>query len=101
MIDNLDERRAARARRNQTGDAAAAEQERGKSMTKELKKYHERYEKIMTMEPGRERDRRLAELMTELEREYRIPALRNPEWEAKNRVVIALYRKVAKSRTTI
>lgn len=65
-----------------------------------LSEYHRRYERIMTMVPGRERDRRLAELMTELERDFRIPTLRNSEWEKENRALIALYRKVSRSRTT-
>jgi hypothetical protein len=64
-----------------------------------LSEYHQRYEQIMKMEPGRERDRLLAELMTMMEKEYRIPLLRDPEWEKKNRKVIALYRKISMSRT--
>jgi hypothetical protein len=65
-----------------------------------LSEYHQRYEQIMKMEPGRERDRLLAEeLMTMMEKEYRIPLLRDPEWKEKNRAVIALYRKISMSRT--
>lgn len=66
-----------------------------------LSEYHRQYEKIMKMAPGWERDRRLAELMTMMEKEYRIPLLRDPEWEKKNRAVIALYRKISMSRTMI
>ena len=65
----------------------------------ELKRLHARYEWIMSQEPGRERDRLLGDLMTEIERIYRVPALRDPEWEKANRPVIALYRKVARSRS--
>lgn len=45
------------------------------------------------------KSRKLAELMTELEREYKVPALRNEVWERKNRAVIALYRKISLSRS--
>ncbi len=37
-------------------------------------------------------------LMTEMENEFKIPTLRNQEWEKENRSVIALYRKISKSR---
>lgn len=63
----------------------------------DLKKCHERYEEIMKMKPGWERDRELAELMTELEQW--VPLFRDPEWEKKNRPLIALYRKISQSRT--
>ena len=63
----------------------------------DLKKYHDKYEEIMKMKPGRERDRKLAELMSALEKW--VPVLRDPEWEKKNRALIALYRKVSQSRT--
>ena len=66
-----------------------------------LSEYHRQYEQIMKMAPGWGRDRRLAELMTMMEKEYRIPLLRDPEWEKKNRAVIALYRKISMSRTMI
>jgi len=62
-----------------------------------LKKYHDRYEEIMEMKPGWERDRELAELMTELEQW--VPLFRDPEWEKRNRPLIALYRKISQSRT--
>jgi len=66
-----------------------------------LSEYHRQYEQIMKMAPGWERNRRLSELMTMMEKEYRIPLLRDPEWEKKNRAVIALYRKISMSRTMI
>lgn len=37
-------------------------------------------------------------LMTEMEHEFKIPMLRDQEWEKENRSVIALYRKISKSR---
>lgn len=67
-----------------------------------LNRYDRLYRQIMKMPPGWKRDRRLAELMTMMEKEYRIPLLRkDPEWEEKNREAIELYKKISKSRTTI
>lgn len=41
---------------------------------------------------------KLANLMTDMERLYSIPMLKNEEWERENRKVIALYRKISRSR---
>lgn len=38
-------------------------------------------------------------LMTEMEQAFKIPMLRNQEWEKENRSIIALYRKISKSRS--
>lgn len=45
------------------------------------------------------RDRRLANLMTDLERSYGIPALRNEEFEKENPFVMQLYRTVSEERS--
>lgn len=45
-----------------------------------------------------EKDRAYAKLMTEMEKSFRIPALRDEEWEKENKAVIALYRKISMSR---
>lgn len=74
--------------------------ERGRQMSS-LSQINDQYERIMQQSDGQERDRMLAQLMTEMEREYRIPALHNAEWEQKNRAVIAMYRKISMSRTTV
>lgn len=37
-------------------------------------------------------------LMTEMEQEFKIPMMKDQEWENENRTIIALYRKIAKSR---
>lgn len=66
-----------------------------------LNEYDRLYRQIMKMPPGWKRDRRLTELMTMMEKEYRIPLLKDPEWEKKNREVITLYRKISMSRTMI
>lgn len=57
------------------------------------------YEAIMhTQVPARERNRRLAALMTYMEQTYHIPLVVNVEWERKNKAVIAMYRKLSMSR---
>ncbi|MFG6120939.1 hypothetical protein [Thalassobacillus sp. B23F22_16] len=45
-----------------------------------------------------QKDRELAQLMSSMEKEFSIPALRNEEWEKKNKKVISLYRKISLSR---
>ncbi len=60
--------------------------------------YRAQYNAIMDSPPGRQRDLRLAALMTELERKYRIPALKNDEWESANPAVAEFYREVSKAR---
>ncbi|WP_079524965.1 MULTISPECIES: hypothetical protein [Halobacillus] len=66
-----------------------------------LKAFNRRYEETITcgLSTG-EKDRRFATLMTEMEQAFNIPMLKNQEWERENRAVIALYRKVSRSRTT-
>ncbi|MDR6120622.1 hypothetical protein QFZ87_000219 [Bacillus sp. SLBN-46] len=41
---------------------------------------------------------RLAQLMTMMEQTFRIPMLKNSEWEEKNKEIIDLYRKISFSR---
>lgn len=64
-----------------------------------LKDYHADYERIMVQLEGEERDKAIAELMSEMEKAFRIPMIRNQEWEQENRKVIALYRKLSMSRS--
>ncbi|MCJ8223672.1 hypothetical protein [Bacillus paralicheniformis] len=64
----------------------------------QLKKFYSRYEGIMQDTDIKKRDIQLSQLMTELERVFNIPILRNPVWEEKNKPVIALYRKISMSR---
>ncbi|MEC0526262.1 hypothetical protein P8822_00345 [Bacillus sonorensis] len=44
----------------------------------QLKKFHSRYEGIMQNTDTKKRDIQLSQLMTELERVFNIPLLRNP-----------------------
>ncbi|KAB7704246.1 hypothetical protein F9802_18335 [Bacillus aerolatus] len=65
-----------------------------------LAEYNQRYETILhgNFSNG-DKAKMLASLMTELEQEFEIPTLRNEAWEAENKAVIALYKKVSMSRT--
>ncbi|KZE66870.1 hypothetical protein AWM68_20070 [Fictibacillus phosphorivorans] len=65
-----------------------------------LVQYNQRYEEIIHADwPRDKKDKKLAELVTEMEQVYQIPMLRNEEWERENKRVIALYRKVSLSRS--
>jgi hypothetical protein len=64
-----------------------------------LAQLNERYEAIMREQDDNKRDKQLAVLMTEMERQYKIPMQRSEAWEEQNRTVIALYRKISLSRT--
>lgn len=46
-----------------------------------------------------QKDRKLAGIMTDMEGQYRIPLLRDPEWEVKNPEVIQVYRKISDMRS--
>ncbi|QWC25116.1 hypothetical protein KJK41_22065 (plasmid) [Bacillus haikouensis] len=60
---------------------------------------NKRYEEIMfSNDPQQVKTTKLSSLMTEMERLFSIPMLRDDEWESENRKVIALYRKISKSR---
>lgn len=63
-----------------------------------IEQFKAQYVAVMDSPPGDERDYRLAALMTEMERKFRIPALKNTEWESANPAVIELYREVSKAR---
>lgn len=45
-----------------------------------------------------EKSMKFAELMTLMEKEFKIPFLKDNEWESKNKAIIALYRKISMSR---
>lgn len=66
-----------------------------------LGELNKEYEQIMRSPAGSARDRALSQLMDRMEQEYHIPALQHPEWESKNKAVIAMYRKISMSRTTM
>ncbi|QSO52093.1 hypothetical protein JZ785_25655 [Alicyclobacillus curvatus] len=66
-----------------------------------LAEIEERYEHIMHSLKGKHRNRALAQLMTIMEQEYKIPTVHDPEWESKNKTVIAMYRKISISQTKV
>lgn len=67
-----------------------------------LRSLHRDYEQILqSMTPGVDQDRALSALMDRIKAEFAVPLIHNPEWERKNKSVIALYRKVSHSRTTL
>jgi hypothetical protein len=60
---------------------------------------NKRYEDIMFSNDTQQvKTTKLSNLMTEMEGVFSIPMLRDDEWESENRKVIALYRKISKSR---
>ena len=46
-----------------------------------------------------QKDLRLAQLMTAMERKYNIPMLRNEQWERDNPFVIRIYREISNMRS--
>ena len=64
-----------------------------------LGQFNTRYEEIIHSNLSSNRKAvKLADLMTELEAQFKIPMVRNEKWEQENRAVIALYRKISMSR---
>jgi hypothetical protein len=64
-----------------------------------LSDINKRYEDIMFSNDSQQvKTTKLSNLMTEMEELFSIPMLRDDEWESENRKVIALYRKISKSR---
>lgn len=45
-----------------------------------------------------QKDKKLATIMTEMERAYRIPILRNSAWEEENPEVIRVYKEISDMR---
>lgn len=64
-----------------------------------LAEINEQYEQIMRSPASNARDRALSQLMDRMKEEYHIPLMQDAEWEAKNRAVIAMYRKISISRS--
>ncbi|MED4129712.1 hypothetical protein [Shouchella miscanthi] len=67
---------------------------------KSLAYYNGKYESILHSGCSEyNKSRQMAALMTDMEKQYKIPMLRNVEWEKDNRSTIALYRKISRSRS--
>ncbi|HDX9577671.1 TPA: hypothetical protein ROX88_001168 [Bacillus pseudomycoides] len=68
-------------------------------MKRTLAQVHSEYESIIHSNLGEnEKTLKLSNLMTEMERTYKIPLLQNVQWEKENPAVIAMYRKISMSR---
>lgn len=66
---------------------------------KTLSWFNNEYEKIFYSGLSDEqKDVEYKSLMSEMEYEFKIPMLRDEQWEKENRAVIALYHKISKSR---
>jgi hypothetical protein len=64
-----------------------------------LSQANQKYEDIIHSDLSNDRkNRRLADLMSEMEAAFKIPAAKNEAWEKENRAVIAMYRKISMSR---
>lgn len=64
-----------------------------------LSDYQKQYEDIIhSAFSEKTKDEKLANLMTELEKEFCIPILKDSKWENNNKKVIALYRKISMTR---
>ena len=69
-------------------------------MSKTLQWFHHKYESILQSNlTDNQKSHEYAKLMTDMERRFKIPILRNREWEEENKAIVALYRKISMSRT--
>jgi len=60
--------------------------------------WYARFNEIKKIEHEELKDKRLANLMNDLQLAYNIPMLNNPEFNKSNPEVIKLYRKVSRER---
>lgn len=64
-----------------------------------LKEINADYENVLHGNlSSQEKTTKYVELMNELERTYKVPALKDETYERENKKVIALYRKISMSR---
>lgn len=66
----------------------------------ELREFEKEFQDILKREDLEQerKDIQLSGLMTEMEREFKIPLLQEDEFERENKDVIGLYRKISMSR---
>jgi len=84
---------------NMVKDARTAADNAIKRYDKSLKWFNNEYEKILYSGLSEEqKSREYASLMTEMEKVYNIPILKDLTWEKENKAVIAMYRKLSMSR---
>ncbi|MFC5602104.1 hypothetical protein [Sporosarcina koreensis] len=65
---------------------------------KSLEDYQREYEEIIHADQPK-KDMLLVGLMTELEKQFKIPSPRNKEWERENPQIAAMYRKLIITRS--
>lgn len=63
-----------------------------------LEKYRKQYDRIMELKDNEETTDRLSILMTKMEKEFKVPALNDEEWNQNHKEVIELYRKISDTR---
>jgi len=64
-----------------------------------LDEYEKRFQVILEMDKDQsEKDRMFSSLMTDLERRFNIPMVKDEVWEKENLEIYGLYQKVADSR---
>lgn len=69
-------------------------------MSKKLMMMNKKFEKIVYSDlTDEQKSREYAKLMTEMEKQFNIPFLRDPDWEKENKPVVALYRIISASRS--
>ncbi|WP_338782458.1 hypothetical protein [Metabacillus sp. FJAT-52054] len=65
-----------------------------------LHHFNKQYEQVMHSGGPKDKvNRELADLMSQMEKAFKIPMMASPKWEKENRAVIALYRKISMSRS--
>lgn len=67
--------------------------------TGEMLHYTNQLKKICSIKSVNLRDAQLANLMTELEIKYKIPLIRDEEFEQKNPLLMQLYRTISELRS--
>lgn len=65
----------------------------------EMQRYTKRFNDILRVTNEQIKQRRLANLMTDLEMAYRIPALNNKEFNRNHTELMQLYRSVSAERS--
>lgn len=65
---------------------------------KSLADYQREYEEIIFSDQPK-RDMLLVGLLTEMEKQFKIPMPRNKEWEREHPEIIAMYRKITITRS--
>lgn len=68
------------------------------AVKKSLADYQREYEEIIHADQPK-RDILLVGLLTEMEKQFKIPIPRNKEWENENPTIAAMYRKIIITRS--